>query len=149
MKQQTIETIATYNEQDSIEIGKLMPHLSESFSDDPIPESRLKAIISSPNHAQLVARNKSGHIVGTATLSIIFGAGAGTKVYLEDFVVDPSAQGDGIGSKLWDAMVDWSRQHDAHKLVFTSSDKHTSAHRFYLNRGSEIRDTNYFTKQIN
>lgn len=148
MKQQTIEILTTYNEQDAIELGALMPHLSETFSGEQIAEELLRAIIESPYHAQLVARDASGAIIGAATLSITFGAGAGAKAYLEDFVVNPEIRGGGIGSQLWDAMCEWAREHGAHKLTFTSSDRHASAHGFYLKRGAEIRDTNYFTKPL-
>lgn len=128
MKQQTIEILTTYNEQDAIELGALM-HLSETSSGEPIAEELLRAIIESPYHAQLVARDASGAIIGAATLSITFGAGAGAKAYLEDFVVNPEIRGGGIGSQLWDAMCEWAREHGACKYV-TSSDRHASAHGF-------------------
>lgn len=108
-------------------------------------EPLLRTIIASPHHDQLVARDEAGRIVGTATLSIIMGAGVNTKAYLEDFVVDPEVRGAGIGGKLWEAMLDWAREHGANKLNFTSSAQ-KGAQAFYLKRGAVIRDTNYFKK---
>jgi len=146
--QPTIETLKEYTEEDAAQIGHLMPHLSSSFAGDPIPEELLKEIIASPYHDQLVARNESGDIIGAATLSIIYGAGAGRNAWLDDFVVDPNIQGAGIGSKLWDAMIEWCKVHHAGKLGFTSNPTRTAAHTFYLKRGAIIRDTSYFKKTI-
>lgn len=149
MKQQTIEILTEYNEQDASDIGKLMPTLSQRFTSDPIPEAFLRTIIDSPYHDQLVARDETGRIIGTATLSVIMGAGVRVKVYLEDFVVDPKVRGSGVGGKLWDAMMAWGRDHGANKLNFTSSvSTKQGAQSFYLNRGAVVRDTNYFAKVI-
>ncbi len=143
----TIELLTVYAAADAVQIGQLMPTLSKQFTSEPIPESLLRAIIDSPYHDQLVARDETGRIVGTATLSIIMGAGVNTKAYLEDFVVDPEVRGAGIGGKLWDAMLDWAREHGANKLNFTSSAQ-KGAQAFYLKRGAVIRDTSYFKKDI-
>lgn len=143
-----IETLQTYTEKDAGEIGRLMPYLSSSFTSDPIPEELLCRIIASPLHDQLVARDENGRIIGTATLSVIYGAGAGMNAWLEDFVVDPDIQGAGIGSKLWDAMIEWCKAQHVGKLGFTSRPSRTAAHAFYVKRGAEIRDTSYFKKAI-
>ena len=148
MKQPHIEILKKYTPQDAAQIGRLMPYLSDKFTNDPIPEKDLRQIIESPYHDQLVIRDESGQIVGTATLSIVIGVASGIKAYLDEFVVDPESRGGGIGSKLWDGMLDWARLRKANQLNFTSSSAHASTHPFYLKRGAIIRDTNYFKKTL-
>lgn len=149
MNQHTIERLTEYSAEDAAQIGKLMHCLSEKFSDEPLPENFLREIIASPYHDQLVARDETGRVVGTATLSIILGAGVRTKAYLEDFVVDPEIRGEGIGGKLWDAMIEWARARGANKMNFTSSPKSKhDAQTFYRDRGAVVRETNYFAKVI-
>lgn len=148
MNQPTIEALSTYSDQDAIAIGQLMLHLSDSFDGSPVPKALLSDIIASPYHEQLVARDEQGAIIGTATLTVTMGAGVGRNAWLEDFVVDPTIQGAGIGSRLWDAMIIWCREHGVRKLGFTSNPRRAAAHTFYLKRGAVIRDTSYFKKTI-
>lgn len=138
----TIERLSAYTAEDAQQIGKLLPSLSSRFTDAPVGESLLKEIIDSPHHEQIVARI-DGKIVGTATLSITIGTGAGRKAYLEDFVVDPIIQGQGIGSALWDEITKWCTER-AVSLFFTSSTQKEAAHRFYLSHGATVRDTTVF-----
>lgn len=143
-----IEILTEYSPADAVALGGLMPYLSDKFDGSPVPEALLRDIIASPYHDQLVARDEQGAIIGTATLTVTMGAAVGRNAWLEDFVVDPTVQGGGIGSQLWDAMIDWCRTHGVHKLGFTSNPTRTAAHAFYLKRGAEIRDTSYFKKEI-
>lgn len=138
----TIERLASYSKQDAADMGKLMPVLSSKFSDKPVDKNLLEQIIASPDHEQIVAR-LDGRIVGCATLSMTMGVGAGRKAYLEDFVVDPNIQGQGIGSKIWDEVIAWCTERKL-KLFFTSSASKEAAHKFYLSRGATIRDTSVF-----
>ena len=140
-----VERLQAYTPEDAIGIGVLMPHLSDSFPNSPIPEERLRTIVESNYHDQLVAREESSRIVGAATLSLILGAGAGSKAYLEDFVTDPETKG--VGSALWQEMGAWCVERDV-ELHFTSRPSRVAAHHFYLNRGAQIRNTNAFKKDF-
>lgn len=137
-----IERLTMYSEQDAIDMGKLMPVLSEKFSNQPINRGLLKEIIESPFHEQIVAR-LDARIVGCATLSITMGVGAGRKAYLEDFVVDPTIQGQGIGGKIWEEITKWCTEQDL-RLFFTSSAEKEDAHRFYEKKGASVRNTTVF-----
>lgn len=138
----TIERLVAYTPQDAIDIGKLMPVLSTKFDDQPIAKGLLKEIIESPFHEQIVARLDE-RIIGCATLSITMGVGAGRKAYLEDFVVDSTIQGQGVGSKIWEEITQWCNEHQLN-LFFTSSAEKEAAHQFYLKHGATIRDTTVF-----
>lgn len=141
-----VERLTTYNEGDAEQLGRLMPFLSELFSDDPVDPELLDAIIHSPYHDQLVAR-LDGRIVGAATLSIVLGAAAGRKGRLEDFVTDATLQGKGIGGKVWDEMMRWCKEHEV-GLEFTSRPSREAAHRFYHERDAVVRDTTVFHKDM-
>lgn len=138
----TVERLTTYSAQDAIDIGKLLPALSTRFTDQPVDEQLLREIIDSPHHEQIVAR-EDGRIVGTATLTITIGTGAGRKAYLEDFVVSPETQGKGVGGAIWDEITKWCSEHGIN-LFFTSNAKKQAAHQFYINHGATIRDTTVF-----
>jgi GNAT superfamily N-acetyltransferase len=129
-------------------MGHLLTSLSDTFDGSPISEQTLRNIIESPFHDQLVARDETGTIIGMLTVSITIGAGVHRGAWLEDFVVDQSAQGTGVGGKLWDALIEWCRAHDARKLDFTSKPTKVAAQQFYLKRGAVVRDTNYFRVTI-
>ncbi len=144
----TIETLSQYTEHDARAMGQLLTSLSDTFDGSPISEQTLRNIIESPFHDQLVARDETGTIIGMLTVSITIGAGVHRGAWLEDFVVDQSAQGTGVGGKLWDALIEWCRAHDARKLDFTSKPTKVAAQQFYLKRGAVVRDTNYFRVTI-
>lgn len=143
----TVEKLLKYNKEDAVAIGLLMPSLQESLSAEPMDESLLQDIIASPFHDQLVARLDGG-IVGAATLSLLMGPATKRIAYLEDFVTDSSIQGRGVGSKLWDSMLEWCREKGATKLEFTSNSSRQVAHQFYLKRDCIVRDTVVFRKVI-
>ena len=144
----TIERLAHYSPEDTTAIDQLLAQLSDRFKDHTISATFLDEIIASPYHDILVARDPTGTIIGCATLSITFGAGAGRNAWLDDFVTDSSAQGAGVGSHIWEEMLAWAKEHGAENLKFTSSSKHQAAHDFYLKRGAVIRDTNFFKKTL-
>lgn len=143
-----VEALTRYDEEDATRIGKLLPFLSDKFDGQPVSKESLTEIIESPHHVQLVARDETERIVGIATLSITLGFTSGRNAYLNDFVVDPSIQGAGIGSKVWEAMIDWCKNNKLTALEFTSRPSRESAQQFYLKRGAIIRETNFFKKTI-
>ena len=144
-----VEALATYSLEDATAIGHLLSTLSDSFDDNPVEKQVLEDIISSPYHDQLVARNNKGVVIGTLTVSLMMGAGVIRKAWMEDFVVDPDAQGMGVGSRLWDALVIWCHDRQIQKLEFTSRPDKVTAQHFYLKRGAIIRETNHFLMTIN
>jgi ribosomal protein S18 acetylase RimI-like enzyme len=137
-----VERLSEYSDDDAAGLGRLMPFLSDRFTDEPIRRELLEAIISSPNHEQLVARIES-RIIGAATLSIVMGIGAGQKAYLEDFVTDPAIQRQGVGDKVWLEMMNWCGERGI-DLEFTSSSNRVEAHNFYFKHGAHVRDTTVF-----
>ncbi|MGI6612698.1 MAG: GNAT family N-acetyltransferase [Candidatus Nanosyncoccaceae bacterium] len=143
-----IERLTSYSQKDAIEIGQLMPSLRSKIRDDsPIDKKALLDIINSPWHDMIVAR-LDDKIVGTASLSIIMGPANKRIAYLVDFVTDPNLREQGIGSKIWDAILKWCEEKGAKRLDFTSKPSREAAHKFYLSRGAVIQETDVFRKEI-
>lgn len=143
-----ITVLKEYTPETATRIRELLIQLSRSGKDKgEIPESRFHEIISSPHHDILLAIDDSNQIVGVAILSTIFNFHA-KKAYLEDFVTDTKIRGQGVGSQLWNAMLDWAKSHHCDELDFTSGYDRKAAHNFYLHKKAEIYDTAFFRKKL-
>lgn len=144
-----ITRLTTYTEGTANRIRELLVQLSRSGKDrGEIPREWFDELISSPYHDMLLALDDNDKIIGIATLSIIMGPIVRKNAYLEDFVTDESVRGQGIGSKLWDAMLDWAKEKGCAELNLTSGQGREAAWRFYQGKGAEIYDTNFFRKTI-
>ena len=144
-----ITRLTTYTEETANRIRELLVQLSRSGKDrGEIPREWFDELISSPYHDMLLALDDNDKIIGIATLSIIMGPIVRKNAYLEDFVTDSSVRGQGVGSALWTAMLDWARAKRCTELCFTSGHGEFDAWRFYQGKGAEIYDTNFFRKTI-
>lgn len=129
-------------------IRELLIELSRSGKDKgEIEKAWFDDIVASPWHDLLIAKD-DGKIIGFACLSVTMGPGIRKNAYLEDFVVDSTIRGKGIGSALWDAMQDWAAEKGCKKLEFTCGNGREAAQAFYKNHGAEIYETNFFRKDI-
>ena len=143
-----VKTLDNYTSESASRIRELMTQLSRSGKDrGEITKEWLEEIIASPYHDILIATDDSGKIIGIASLSIIVNL-RNKKAYLEDFVTDTTLRGQGIGSALWNAMLDWSRRKGCTELIFTSGYDREAAHRFYLSHDAKIYDTAFFRKTL-
>lgn len=145
-----IKILTEYSEETANRIRELLIQLSRSGKDrGEIPKEWFNNLIASPYHDMLVAYDDNDKIIGIATLSIIMGPIVRKVAYLEDFVTDASLRGQGIGTSLWNAMLDWAKEKGCTELCFTSGHGREAAQAFYLKRGAEIYDTNYFRYPLN
>ena len=143
-----IEILNEYNKQTADRIRELLIQLSRSGKDrGEIPEQWFKDIIASPWHDLLIAK-ENNKIIGIATLSVIMGPNIKRNAYLEDFVTDSTVRGQGIGSQLWDAMLNWAKEKGCQRLEFTCGQGRETAQTFYKNHGAEIYETNFFRKEV-
>ena len=144
-----IESLNSYTKETADRVRELLIQLSRSGKDrGKIPEEWFKNLIESENHDMLLAIDDDGRIIGIATLSIIMGPILKKAAYHEDFVTDSSVRGQGVGSKLWEAMLNWAKGKGCTELCFTSGHGREAAQEFYKNKGAEIYDTNYFRKHL-
>ena len=157
-----IIVVTEYNKTVADRIRQLLIQLSRSGKDKgEIPQEWFEQLISSPWHDLLLAVESAEdsnvkqdppvlpeQILGMASVSVIFGAGIGKNAYLEDFVVDQSARGKGIGNLLFNAYEDWAREKGCKNLEFTCGQGREAAQQFYRDHGAAIYDTNFFRKKL-
>ena len=143
-----IERVKEYSVETAERLRELVRQLSRSGKDKgEIPEEWFKEVIESPWHDILVAVD-DGQIVGMANVSVLMGAGIGKNVYLEDFVTDASVRGKGVGSMLWDAILEWGEEKGCRNLEFTCGNGRENAQEFYKRHGAEVYETNFFRRKI-
>ena len=143
-----VKTLDKYTPESASRIRELMTQLSRSGKDKgEISRDWLEEIIDSPYHDILIALDDNGKIIGIASLSIIINI-RDKKAYLEDFVTDSAARGQGVGSALWNEMLKWATAHGCNELDFTSGYDRETAHRFYLSHDAKIYDTAFFRKKL-
>jgi len=144
-----ITTFTEYTPETATRIRELLVQLSRSGKDrGEIPKEWFDELIASPSHDMLLAIDDNGKIVGIATLSITMGPIIRKNAYLEDFVTDQSVRGQGVGSKLWQAMLEWATAHGCQNLEFTCGQGREKSQEFYKHHGAEVYDTNFFRKSI-
>ena len=157
-----IIAVTEYNKIVADRIRQLLIQLSRSGKDKgEIPQEWFEQLISSPWHDLLLAvesveddLGKQGlpvlpeQILGMASVSVIFGAGIGKNAYLEDFVVDQSARGKGVGHLLFNAYEKWAREKGCKNLEFTCGQGRETAQQFYRDHGAAVYDTNFFRKKL-
>lgn len=157
-----IIAVTEYNETVADRVRQLLIQLSRSGKDKgEIPQEWFEQLISSPWHDLLLAVESAEddnvkqdplvlpeQILGMASVSVIFGAGIGKNAYLEDFVVDQSARGKGIGNILFNAYEDWAREKGCKNLEFTCGQGREAAQQFYRDHGAATYDTNFFRKKL-
>lgn len=89
-----------------------------------------------------------GKIVGMASLGTYL-APTGRKAWIEDVVVLPQMQGQGIGRKLIEHIIDFVNHHMAPcSLMLTSHPSRIAANGLYRNVGFEQRITNVYKMAI-
>lgn len=144
-----IQLLTEYNKQTADRIRELLIQLSRSGKDrGEIPQEWFDELIASPFHDMLLAIDDNKRIIGIATLSIIMGPIVRKVAYLEDFVTDNAVRGQGVGSALWETMLEWAKSKNCTELCFTSGHGREAAQAFYLHKGAEIYDTNYFRMKL-
>lgn len=143
-----IKKLDKYSPEVADQIRQLLIQLSRSKKDKgKIPESWFTDIINSPWHDLLITE-EDNKIIGFASMSVTMGPGIRKNAYLEDFVTDESVRGKGVGSALWNEMLNWAKEKGCQKLEFTCGNGREIAQQFYKNHGAEIYDTNFFRKDI-
>lgn len=144
-----ITKLEKYTPEAADQIRQLLIQLSRSGKDrGEIPKAWFDDLISSPYHDMLIALDDNDKVIGIATLSIHMGPIIRKNAYLEDFVTDSSVRGQGVGSALWAAMLDWAKEKGCHNLEFTCGVGREASQQFYKNHGATIYDTNFFRKEI-
>ena len=140
-----VKRVTEYSPELAQRVRELLIQLSRSGKDKgEVPEEWFVDIINSPWHDLLVALDDDGRVIGMASLSVSMGPGISKNAYLEDFVVDSESRTGGVGSALWDEMLNWGREKGCKRMEFTCGNGREIAQAFYKKHGAEVYDTNFF-----
>jgi|SRR5688572_1324338 GNAT superfamily N-acetyltransferase len=96
----------------------------------------------------LVAENHKGEIVGIASYFFAYYTWVGKSLYLDDLVVKQSERGQGIGSKLLDAIINIAKQENCKRVRWLVSEWNHPSIEFYKKRGVEM-DTESYVCDLN
>ena len=143
-----VTRLENYTPEIADQVRQLLIQLSRSGKDrGEIPREWFEELIASPYHDMLVAIDED-KVIGIATLSIHMGPIIRKNAYLEDFVTDQNVRGKGVGSALWQEIVNWAKEKGCKNLEFTCGNGREVAQQFYKNHGASIYDTNFFRMEI-
>jgi ribosomal protein S18 acetylase RimI-like enzyme len=121
--------------------ARLIPQLSTS---DPAPtRAELETLVAHEASHLLMARDETGHIIGTTTL-VVFPIPTAIRAWIEDVVVDSAARGSGAGAALTTFGVDLARSFGAKTVDLTSRPSREAANRLYQRLGFQLRHTNCY-----
>jgi ribosomal protein S18 acetylase RimI-like enzyme len=123
---------------------RLLPQLSTHPPED--VAAHLLRVLASGATRLLVARDESGHIVGTLTL-VIFAIPSGTRAWIEDVVVDEGARGKGVGSSLLRDALERATAEGVKSIDLTSRASRIDANRLYEQLGFVRRDSTVYRFQ--
>lgn len=141
-----IEQLTIFSLEDAEAIRNLVTKLGSTFQ--PLTDIELKKLLTSPTTFLFVAREpEKKQIVGMATL-VIYRIPYLKKAYLDDFIIDDNYQGQGLGSRLMQAVLTKAKKRGAAYLEFTSNPTRVGANKFYQKLGFEKRNTNTYRQNI-
>jgi len=120
---------------------KLLPQLS---SDAELPARQyFESILTSETAHFFIAESENKEIVGMLTIGTYF-TPTGTKVWIEDVVVDKSQRGKGFGKELILFAINYSGSLDAKAIALTSRPTRTAANNLYKEMGFVQYETNVY-----
>jgi len=120
---------------------RLIPQLSKSC---PAPSKRqLEDILKQESCAKLIVARNNNKIIGSLTL-ILFQIPTGTRLWIEDVVVDESQRGLGVGEMLTRFAVNYAKTQRARTIDLTSNPSREVANKLYQKVGFKLRDTNVY-----
>lgn len=131
----------TQIDENTVEVFKrLIPQLV-GRDDYPSFES-LNDIINSENVKLLVAIDND-KIIGSLSIAIYL-IPTGKKAIIEDVIVDESARGKGVASRLMDRAIEIARENGVRKIELTSNPTRIAANKMYVKYGFKVRETNFY-----
>jgi len=126
-------------------ITKLLPQLGPNTN--PLSEEHFRRILKSDNSHLFIAEPDNNEIAGMLTL-VTYQIPTGTKVWIEDVVVDESCRGKGIGQELTMHAIEFARSLGAGSVELTSRPSRISANKLYQKLGFIQRETNVYRYEL-
>ncbi len=130
------------------EIGKAIRDLTDQLDKNhqELSDTDIRDMIENPGTHLLIAKDAE-HIVGMITL-IVYRIPFKMKAQLEDFIIDESMRGKGLGTKLLQFSIDEAKKAGVKSLNLTSRPIRESANLLYQKMGFQKRDTNVYRMEL-
>ena len=90
-----------------------------------------------------VAENEEKQIIGYVTYFFSYHTWSGKAMYMDDLYVKEAYRKNGIGQDLLNAVIDFAKESQCHKLRWQVSHWNTNAQEFYKKIGAEIDDVEW------
>jgi ribosomal protein S18 acetylase RimI-like enzyme len=120
---------------------RLLPQLAP---DAVLPDKEyFKSILASENIHFLIGELDDKRIVAMLTIGT-YNIPSGTKVWIEDVVVDESQRGKGLGEELMLFAIDYSKSLGSGSVSLTSRPSRIAANRLYQKMGFVQYETNVY-----
>lgn len=135
-----METIGPATLDDVPELARLLEILftqEADFHPDRARQERgLRLIMNSPHLGTILAAHDGDSIVGmVSVLFTVSTAEGGPAGWLEDMVVRPDRRGDGLGSRLLQAAIEYARAQGLTRLTLLTDKVNAGAIKFYQRQG--------------
>ena len=141
VKKLKIKEINKFNIRIFDAVLRLLPQLSP---DAELPTKKhFKRILKSGSTHLFIAELGKGKIVGMLTIGI-YDIPSGTRVWIEDVVVDDSQRGKGFGKELTLFAIDFAKSLGAESVGLTSRPSRIAANQLYQRLGFVRRETNVY-----
>lgn len=108
---------------------------------------QIEQIIADNNSHLFFAINDQGENMGMITVGLYISP-TGKKAWIEDVVVDNSYRGQGIGRKLIEFAIQFTKEQNAATLMLTSNQARVSANELYKKMGFKQKETNVYRIQF-
>lgn len=78
-----------------------------------------------------IVAEDEGKVIGMALYVFVYSTWKGRMIYLEDFVLSRDYRRQGIGQRIWDALLERGREKECKLLKWQVVDTNTEAMKFY------------------
>jgi len=125
---------------------RLIPQLAPKID---LPTKKyFKEFLKSKNSHFFIAKHDDGEIIGMITIGI-YNIPSGTKVWIEDVVIDETQRGKGYGKELVLFAICFAKSIGAKKIGLTSSPNRVAANKLYQKLGFVKSETNVYKYPLN
>jgi ribosomal protein S18 acetylase RimI-like enzyme len=136
-----IKKINRFSERIFEAVLRLLPQVA-SVADLPTSQY-FKGILTSENIHFFIAELENKQIAGMLTIAI-YKIPSGTKVWIEDVVVDEEQRGKGLGKELMLFAINYSKTLGAREIGLTSRPSRIAANKLYQKIGFKQYETNVY-----
>ena len=112
---------------------------AEFHANHAVQSAGLRQIMESPDRGKILVLRNATSVIGMVNLLFTISTALGGRVaILEDMVVHPAQRGNGDGSRLLRAAINFARSTECHRITLLTDRSNESAQRFYRRHGFRV-----------